>query len=146
MSDADAHPETLISTNSLGGLLVATSRFNEANALLAPAEEAAEKAFVGGNGHRLASSLLNLGKARAALGEFASAKGNLVEAQGIFAQTRGPAHEATRDCTQALIDLYDAWHAAEPGDGHDLNAVEWRGKLAELQDMQQPATTAPSNR
>ncbi len=45
----------------------------------------------------------------------------------------------------ALVELYDAWHAAEPaGAGHDVQGAEWRAKLTEWQASTQPAT-APSD-
>ena len=31
--------------------------------------------------------------------------------------------------TEFLVDLYEAWHAAEPGKGYDAKATEWRAKL-----------------
>ena len=30
-----------------------------------------------------------------------------------------------------LVALYTAWHEAEPGQGYDTKAAEWRAKLAE---------------
>jgi hypothetical protein len=33
------------------------------------------------------------------------------------------------ECIRALIDLYAAWHAAEPGKGYDAKAAEWRKTL-----------------
>ena len=33
------------------------------------------------------------------------------------------------ETVQQLIDLYTAWHAADPGKGHDAEAATWRGKL-----------------
>jgi hypothetical protein len=31
-----------------------------------------------------------------------------------------------------LVDLYAAWHAAEPGGGHDRQVAEWKAKLEAL--------------
>ena len=31
---------------------------------------------------------------------------------------------------ERIVKLYDAWHAAEPDQGHDAKAAEWRAKLA----------------
>ena len=30
-----------------------------------------------------------------------------------------------------MLDLYDAWHEAEPAQGHDAQAAQWRAKLEE---------------
>jgi len=44
----------------------------------------------------------------------------------------------------ALIELYDAWHAAEPNKGYDAKAAEWRGKLAVTsKPASQPAKAVP---
>jgi hypothetical protein len=72
---------------------------------------------------------MNLGKARTGLGQFADAETDLLEAQPIFVKTRGPKHKETRECTQAVIDLYTAWDAAERGKGYDAKAAEWKRKL-----------------
>jgi hypothetical protein len=40
------------------------------------------------------------------------------------------------------VSLYEGWDAAEPGQGHDQQAAEWRAKLAEWQASTQPATAS----
>ena len=35
------------------------------------------------------------------------------------------------EAIQRVVDLYEAWHAAEPGQGYDAKANEWRAKLPE---------------
>lgn len=72
---------------------------------------------------------MNLGMARTGLREFAAAEAKLLQSHPIFVQTRGPTHKETRECTQALLDLYTAWHAAEPGRGRDAKAATWKAKL-----------------
>ncbi len=42
---------------------------------------------------------------------------------------RGEEDNRTISAIQALTDLYDAWHEAEPDVGHDAEAAEWRAKL-----------------
>jgi hypothetical protein len=93
------------------------------------------KAFTGGNARRLADFLMSLGRARAGVGDdsgrFTLAEANLLEAHAIYlaAKDRGPAHKDTLECVQALVDLYAAWDTAEPGNGHDAKAAEWRARL-----------------
>ena len=41
-------------------------------------------------------------------------------------------------CIERLISLYSAWHAAEPEEGYDAKAAEWRAKLP------QEATSQPT--
>ncbi len=36
-----------------------------------------------------------------------------------------------RESVQRIIDLYDAWHAADPEKGYDAKAAAWRAKLPE---------------
>jgi hypothetical protein len=115
--------------NSLGSLRVAQGQYPAAIELLTTIESPSRKAFTGGNARRLASLLMNLGKARTGLHEFAAGEKNLLEAQPLYVQTRGPTHQDTRDCILALIHLYTAWHSAEPGKGYDAKAAEWKAKL-----------------
>jgi tetratricopeptide (TPR) repeat protein len=125
----DEHPSTLIAIYSIGSSLVAQGKHAEAAKLLVPFESASRKAFTGDNSHRLASFLMNLGKARTGMGEFAGSEAVLLEARPIFVKTRGPKHKETRECTRAVIDLYNAWDAADRGKGYDAKAAEWRMKL-----------------
>ncbi len=37
--------------------------------------------------------------------------------------------DSKAEAIQRVVDLYDAWHAAEPGKGYDTKADEWRAKL-----------------
>jgi non-specific serine/threonine protein kinase/serine/threonine-protein kinase len=129
------HPDTLAVTGDLGRVLQQQGKHQEALDLLAPAEPAARKAFTGGNARRLAGFLTTLGRARVGVGydaeRFALAEANLLEAHPIYlaAKDRGPTHKDTLECVQALVDLYTAWHAAEPGKVYDAKAAEWKAKL-----------------
>ncbi len=112
-----------------GTVVAGQKRYAEAVELLAPAEPIARQAFTGAYGAWLARLLLNLGRARGGLGEFAAAERGLLEAQPLFEQTLGPKHRDTRGCAQAVVELYVAWDQAEPGKGHDAKAASWRSKL-----------------
>ncbi len=35
---------------------------------------------------------------------------------------------------QRVVDLYEAWHVAEPGQRYDVKAAEWRAKLPQSPD------------
>jgi serine/threonine protein kinase len=124
------NPTTLIGVNLLGGLLEKRGKHAEAAQLLAPAEPAERKAFIGDNAFRLGELLLPLGKAQSALGDFASAQTNLLEAQRILDRTVNATRASDlRECTQALVTLYTAWNAAAPGKGYDAQAAMWKRKL-----------------
>jgi serine/threonine protein kinase len=131
----DEHPRTLISFGGMGLLLVRQGRHAEAIELLAPIEPAFRGAFTGGLAPRLATMLTTLGSARIGVGFdpqlFALAESNMHEAHAILfaASDRGQGHKETIACVRALVDLYAAWHAAEPGKGYDAKASEWRAAL-----------------
>ena len=53
-----------------------------------------------------------------------------------------------REALERVIKLYEAWDAAEPGQGHTERAAEWRAKLQESQvatDSPDDADTADEN-
>ena len=126
---------TLISVNSAGRLLYAQGKHHEAVDLLVSVQHAAREKFDGVYARRLADSLTVLGRARVGVGfnaeRFTLAELNLLEAYPIYlaAKDRGPTHKDTLACVQGLVDLYSAWHTAEPDQGYDSKAAEWRVKL-----------------
>jgi tetratricopeptide (TPR) repeat protein len=131
----EEHPDTIESVGNLGALLQDVGRYQEAIDLLSGAEAATRRASAGNNALQLASSLSTLGRARVGLGyhaeRFALAESNLLEAHAIYlaATDRGPTHTDTIESVQGLVELYNAWHAAEPEKGFDAKASEWRAKL-----------------
>ena len=126
-------PDTMSTTADLGRLLETQARHKETIDLLGPAEAAARSAFADGDAANLASFLTALGRARVGLGydaeRFKLAEANLLEAHPIFVEARGPTHKDTLECVRGLVDLYTAWDTAEPGNGYDAKAAEWRAKL-----------------
>ncbi len=134
----DEHESTLAAIIELGFLLQTKGKFAETVELLAPIEATAREVIVSGKAFWFARLLRTLGKSRTGLREFAAAEGNLLEAQPIFVNVPTSMQvKDTRDCTQALVDLYTAWHAAEPDKVYDAKAVEWKVKLDAIP---QPAT------
>jgi eukaryotic-like serine/threonine-protein kinase len=148
----EEHPDTLTAINNLGELLRARGEHQDSIDELVAAEPKARKVFTGGDARRLAGLLTILGRARVGLGfdaeRFKLAEANLLEAHPIYvaARDRGPTHKDTIECAQALVDLYTAWHAAEPGKGYDAKAAEWKAKLppAESADAV-PAKSEPTS-
>ncbi len=133
----EEHKDTLSSVINLAMLHQAQGKQTETIELLVPIDAAARKALVGPDSWRLGRLLMTLGTTHTVLGEFAAAEANLAEAQPIFVQSRGPTNKDTRECTQAIVDLYTAWHSAEPDKGYDTKAAEWKTKLDALS---QPAS------
>jgi non-specific serine/threonine protein kinase/serine/threonine-protein kinase len=124
-----AHPITISAKSYLGGLLNDQMRFAEAAELLSSTEPAVRKVPGPAGERSLATLLTRLGAARKALNQFDASEHNLREAHGILVKTRGEAHKDTRECKQAIVDLYTAWSSAEPGKGYDAKAAEWKAKF-----------------
>jgi non-specific serine/threonine protein kinase/serine/threonine-protein kinase len=137
----DEHAATIMAMLNLGGLLQARGQSTEAIALLVPAEPPARRAFTGSNVVRLGRFLTALGRARAAVGQFDSAEANLNEAYALLTEATGAGvtDRDRRDVLIGLVELYAAWHAAQPDLGQDANAAEWRARLTEWQASTQPA-------
>jgi eukaryotic-like serine/threonine-protein kinase len=125
----DDNIDTLISYNSLAGLLITQKKHAEVAALLAPAEGAARRMFVGNMAPRLGQFLTHLGRAQAATGQVAMGEPRLLEAHAILLKALGPSKKSTRNCTQAIVEMYQARAAAEPGKGFEAMANEWQVTL-----------------
>jgi serine/threonine protein kinase/tetratricopeptide (TPR) repeat protein len=139
----DEHPATLISINNMGCLLGDLGRLEEAEALSAEAVLGLTAKLGPAHPLRLAA-LGQQGRTLAALQRFIEAEAAVLEAYEGFLDTLGADHQRTKDAAEALVDLYDAWHAAEPDKGYDAKAAEWRAKLEEGQTTIQPPTTRPA--
>ena len=135
----DDHPKTLISIHNMGRLMRELGRLEEAEALGAEAVRGANAKLaqshpfrfgaIGGYGHTLAR-----------LHRYGDAEGHLLQAHEGLVWILGPADEHTVRVVNYLITLYDAWHAAEPGEGYDVKAAEWREKLPKSKE---PEATEP---
>ncbi len=73
--------------------------------------------------------MAKLGEAQGGVGKHATAEKTLLEAHGLLADGFGEGHERMVKCIRRLIDLYAAWHAAEPDASYDAKSAEWRAKL-----------------
>ena len=120
---------TQVFVSHLSDLLLAQGKYAEAVQLISPNVALARKAFAGANGDRLGALLMHLGKADLGLGQFAAAQPVLLEGAAIVIKLDGPKDPYSRECAQAVIDLYTAWNAKEPGKGYDARAAEWKKKL-----------------
>ncbi len=77
-----------------------------------------------------------LGEALTRQANFKEAEPLLVEADvGLNKDPREIPERARagrlREARERIVNLYDAWHAAEPEQGYDAKAAEWRAKLPE---------------
>ena len=44
----------------------------------------------------------------------------------------------TQASIERLVKFYESWNAAEPGQGHDAKAAEWRAKLPPDDEAAEP--------
>ena len=123
------HAATLESAGDLASLLVDRREYAQALALLAPREPAARAAFAGGKSSELGQFLMALGKAQSGQGQFEAAERVLLEAQASFDPAAASDQRVLQQCAQALVSLYRAWHAAEPGRDHAQQAARWQQSL-----------------
>ena len=114
-----------------GKRLLGYGRYVEAEAVLSECLQIRQEILA--EGHWLIFNAMSfLGEALAGQAKFAEAEPRLVEG---YEKMTPPPHIANRkqQALERIIKLYDAWHAAEPNQGYDAKAAEWRARLAEQQ-------------
>jgi hypothetical protein len=76
-----------------------------------------------------------------------SAAAQATEAAEVALRTLGPGHFLTRGFVENAARICDAWDVADPGNGHERAAAEWRAKLPAAPSGTNPSTapaaTAP---
>jgi tetratricopeptide (TPR) repeat protein/tRNA A-37 threonylcarbamoyl transferase component Bud32 len=127
------NPNTLASIANLASLLLTAGKPAEADPLCREALASLEQKF-GKDDYRTASVRLSLGMSLADLHHFAEAEKELMEAEQVLATAQGVSAKRRREGLDALAKLYDSWQQAEPGQGHDLKAAEWKKKLEAFSD------------
>jgi serine/threonine protein kinase/tetratricopeptide (TPR) repeat protein len=127
----ESHPDTAQSKADLGSLLAQMHKPEEAEPLLR-AGSAGLEAKLGANHVRTADARAWLGDALAALGRREEAQTALLAAADAFAKSPGSLPDARRHCLKALVQLYEAWEAAEPGHGYAAKAGQWHSALEAL--------------
>ena len=60
---------------------------------------------------------------------FGESEQGSLEAYAIFEAVLGASHTRTTGVIRQLVELYEAWHEAEPDKGYDAKATQWRAKL-----------------
>jgi tetratricopeptide (TPR) repeat protein len=138
----ETHPSTLISMSGLAALLECQGRHREAERLAAEAVAQARNVLAPEN-WMIGAFLSTHGSALLGLQRFSEAEEALLEAHRILLDALGSTHERSTKVAEELVQLYDAWHAAEPSKGYDAKAAQWRAKLRQWQATTQPATTQP---
>ena len=76
---------------------------------------------------------LRIAEARRVLGECLRKLAQFIEAEALLIELAntllGDDSTTEAEAIQRVVDLYEAWHAAEPGQSYDAKANEWRAKL-----------------
>ncbi len=138
----DEHPTVAQSLSNLAMSLEARGDPVAAQSLYQEALLIYEKGLPPGH-PRTANAQAGLGKTLTQLGRFAEAEPLLLAAWDALAAHAHPPPGFVKGTLDATVALYDAWHAAEPGAGHDAQAAQWRAKLEQWQATTQPAASQP---
>jgi tetratricopeptide (TPR) repeat protein len=145
----DLHPLTLAFLFNFGDLLLQQGKYREALQALEAVGHVVDDAKADVRIPRLARVLVLLGRAHMGLTSdpehHRRAEATLLQTYARLEGAGGEADGTTLDCVQALLDLYTAWNAAEPGKGHDAKAEEWKKKLEEgkPEPAKDPAPESP---
>ena len=133
----DDHPETVIGMSNLGAALRDQDKLVEAESLGGEAVAAARTAFppghwlVGAFLGQHASTLLEMDR-------FADAASRAKEGHGIMNAAFGTSHPRTTGAAKLVMQVYSAWHTAQPGEAHDERAAQWAARARTGQSGRQP--------
>ncbi len=58
----------------------------------------------------------------------------LIDSANSLMENDKARYDRTTEAIQRVVDLYEAWHAAEPDQGYDAKADEWQAKLGKSPD------------
>jgi tetratricopeptide (TPR) repeat protein/tRNA A-37 threonylcarbamoyl transferase component Bud32 len=138
----EEHPDTLIAISNMGFLLRAEGKLDEAEPYYR--EALTKYGRVLGKEHaETLISIDNLGSLLSSQGQYAAAEALLLPGAAIAAARLPMGHDVRLRLTKTIAKLYDAWNAAEPGQGYDARAAEWNVKLeAMVKPADQPAPDA----
>jgi tetratricopeptide (TPR) repeat protein len=134
------HPVVATGLNNLAYCLLSLGRAEEA----LPRAEAglAMRKRLLPQGHiNIARSESMLGRVLAKTGRYEESLPLLIAASDTLLADPGASNSERQRCLEALVVLFDRWHAAEPGKGYDDKAAEWRRKLSDWQATTQPTVT-----
>ncbi|MEQ8765197.1 MAG: serine/threonine-protein kinase [Planctomycetota bacterium] len=120
-------PRTLWVLQVLAHLVGGAQRFEEASLLFRRALTLAESASA--EASNLANLRSNLGLCLLRVQRFSEAESELLAAQTFYDQGDEELRAARRDNLWVLVELFKAWHQAEPGQGHDRSQAKWQAEL-----------------
>jgi tetratricopeptide (TPR) repeat protein len=121
----ESHADTLQSLHNAAVLMEAKGDVAAAERMLREAVQG--RIALNGPGHwSVTQSRTELAELFVQQGRFKEAEAALLDAQREVAATKGVARDKQVQRVQALVAHYEAWEAAEPGQGHAAQAQRWR--------------------
>ncbi len=130
----EGHSRTASTLYGLGLLMVQQGQTSEAETLIQKCLDIRRRQHPPGH-WRIAQAESALGVCRIGQLRFEEAEPLLVRSCAIISEQpdRWPTSKAKVEARQRVIDLYEAWDAAEPGKGYAEKAAQWRAKLEDLE-------------
>lgn len=125
----ESHPRTLSSLNSMASLRRSQGRFDEAESLNAETIARARRTLPEGH-PSTADYILQRAYTLRFMRRFQEAATGYQEGHAMLVASLGSAHPRTLQAIDHLSALYDMWHEAEPDEGHDQRAAQWRERRA----------------
>jgi len=129
------HPDTLVSMNNLAHLYRTLGRLQDSADLhaetLAPAAAEHFRAALAINEAKLPAGHWRTGQSRVGLARAFAMAGSYAEAEPLLLSALDCFNDAARasdraEAIERLVSLYEAWDVADPGNGFDQKAAEWR--------------------
>jgi tetratricopeptide (TPR) repeat protein len=137
----DRHPHLGASLHDLGWLLADQHRCAEAEPLLREAVSIAQGRYPPGHGN-MEEPRMKLAECLILDAKFAEAETLLQQSSAALKASSNPESGVREYLIQTYVKLYEAWEAAEPAQGHDLKAAEWRAQLTEPASSPSPPSSA----
>ena len=134
------HPDVAQSLYNVASCLQSLGQSEEALPMFEAALEMHRRVLPSGHPHTLYPQIGLVG-ILVKLGRCADAEPLLRDAAEQCKRSEASRRLHWRNVLDHFVRLYDAWHAAEPGQGYDAKAAEWRAKLEEgTKATRQPGT------
>lgn len=120
------HIQTLFARDVLGVVLHHSGRLDDAEQVLRKNVSMGARWL---QGWEYARHIRSLGRCLATRGKHDEAQQHLLTAWDRTKCAVGADSDAAKQVAGDLVDLYEAWHSAEPGRGYDALAAEWRRRI-----------------